>query len=33
VVFIGAIVALYFGTLAQTTDATGAMVRGFPRPR
>src|SRR6266566_2723773 len=25
-----AIVALYFGTLAQTTDATGAMVRGFP---
>src|SRR3989454_2824603 len=29
-VFIGAIVALYFGTLAQTTDATGAMVRGFP---
>src|SRR5436189_2524110 len=28
--FIGAIVALYFGTLAQTTDATGAMVRGFP---
>src|SRR6266446_3156716 len=29
-VFIGAIVALYFGTLAQTTDATGALVRGFP---
>src|SRR5881628_2068921 len=29
-VFIGAIVAVYFGTLAQTTDATGAMVRGFP---
>src|SRR5882724_6708160 len=29
-VFIGAIVALYFGTLAQTTDATGAVVRGFP---
>src|SRR2546429_1873799 len=28
--FIGAIVAVYFGTLAQTTDATGAMVRGFP---
>src|SRR5437667_9920129 len=28
--FIGAIVALYFGTLAQSTDATGAMVRGFP---
>src|SRR5467141_3944867 len=28
--FIGAIVALYFGTLAQTTDATGAVVRGFP---
>jgi len=23
-------VALYFGTLAQTTDATGAVVRGFP---
>src|SRR5713101_1545327 len=29
-VFIGAIVAVYFGTLAQTTDATGAVVRGFP---
>src|SRR6059036_1672827 len=29
-VFIGAIVALYFGTLAQTTDAAGAAVRGFP---
>src|SRR2546423_14485017 len=28
--FIGAIVALYFGTLAQTTDATGVTVRGFP---
>src|SRR6266550_63167 len=28
--FIGAIVALYFGTLAQTTDAAGAVVRGFP---
>src|SRR4030081_2048541 len=28
--FIGAIVAVYFGTLAQTTDASGAMVRGFP---
>jgi K(+)-stimulated pyrophosphate-energized sodium pump len=28
--FIGAIVALYFGTLAETVDATGAMVRGFP---
>src|SRR6266511_2773548 len=28
--FIGAIVALYFGTLAQTTDATGTVVRGFP---
>src|SRR5216117_2511334 len=28
--FIGAIVAVYFGTLAQTTDATGAVVRGFP---
>src|SRR5262245_14158 len=29
-VFIGAIVAIYFGTLAQTVDATGATVRGFP---
>src|SRR6266508_1598885 len=29
-VFIGAIVAVYFGSLAQTTDATGAAVRGFP---
>src|SRR6059036_404713 len=29
-VFIGAIVALYFGSLAQTTDAAGAAVRGFP---
>src|SRR5437016_2906593 len=29
-VFIGAIVAVYFGTLAQTADATGAVVRGFP---
>src|SRR5712664_1149028 len=29
-VFIGAIVAVYFGTLAQTTNAAGAMVRGFP---
>src|SRR5436190_4134977 len=28
--FIGAIVAVYFGTLAQTTNAAGAMVRGFP---
>ena len=28
--FIGAIVAIYFGTLAQTVDATGAAVRGFP---
>src|SRR5882672_2712599 len=28
--FIGAIVALYFGTLAQTTDAAGNIVRGFP---
>src|ERR1044071_1993682 len=28
--FIGAIVAVYFGTLAETTDATGAIVRGFP---
>jgi K(+)-stimulated pyrophosphate-energized sodium pump len=29
-VFIGAIVALYFGTLAQTVDAAGNTVRGFP---
>src|SRR4026207_2339653 len=29
-VFIGAIVAIYFGLLAQTVDASGAMVRGFP---
>src|SRR5712691_2433561 len=29
-VFIGAIVAVYFGSLAQTTDAAGAAVRGFP---
>src|SRR5574341_711298 len=28
--FIGAIVAIYFGTLAQTVDAAGATVRGFP---
>ncbi|MGH7530522.1 MAG: sodium-translocating pyrophosphatase [Gemmatimonadales bacterium] len=28
--FIGAIVAVYFGTLAQTVDAAGATVRGFP---
>src|SRR5580765_140117 len=29
-VFIGAIVAVYFGTLAETTDASGAITRGFP---
>src|SRR2546421_85195 len=29
-VFIGAIVALYFGTLAQTVDAAGVAVRGYP---
>jgi K(+)-stimulated pyrophosphate-energized sodium pump len=29
-VFIGAIVAVYFGTLAETVNAAGAMVRGFP---
>jgi len=29
-VFIGAIVALYFGALAHTVDASGAAVRGFP---
>jgi len=28
--FIGAIVALYFGALAQTVDAAGNAVRGFP---
>ena len=32
-VFIGAIAAVYFGFLAQTTDATGAIVRGFPGPK
>ena len=29
-VFIGAIVALYFGALAHTVDAAGNVVRGFP---
>ena len=29
-VFIGSIVAVYFGTLAATTDASGALVHGFP---
>src|SRR6266705_2027649 len=29
-VFIGAIVAVYFGTLAETVNAAGATVRGFP---
>ena len=29
-VFIGSIAALYFGALASTTDASGAVVRGFP---
>src|SRR5437763_8461507 len=29
-VFIGAIVAVYFGTLAETVNAAGVMVRGFP---
>jgi K(+)-stimulated pyrophosphate-energized sodium pump len=28
--FIGAIAGLYFGTLAETVDETGAIVRGFP---
>src|SRR5207247_4963469 len=28
-VFIGAIVALYFGTLAETVNAAGVSVRGF----
>ncbi len=32
-VFIGAIAAVYFGLLAQTTDAAGAVVRGFPAPK
>ena len=32
-VFIGAIAAVYFGLLAQTTDASGAIVRGFPAPK
>jgi K(+)-stimulated pyrophosphate-energized sodium pump len=32
-VFIGAIAAVYFGFLAQTTDASGALVRGFPAPK
>src|ERR1051325_2934887 len=29
-VFIGAIVAIYFGTLAPTVNAAGALVRGYP---
>ncbi|MGB7212165.1 MAG: sodium-translocating pyrophosphatase [Gemmatimonadales bacterium] len=29
-VFIGAVAGLYFGELAPTTDATGAMVHGYP---
>jgi K(+)-stimulated pyrophosphate-energized sodium pump len=29
-VFIGAVAALYFGKLATTTDATGAVVHGYP---
>src|SRR5881396_958861 len=29
-VFIGSIVALYFGTLAETVNAAGVTVRGFP---
>ncbi len=29
-VFIGTITAVYFGGLASTVDATGAVVRGFP---
>jgi K(+)-stimulated pyrophosphate-energized sodium pump len=31
-VFIGAVAGLYFGTLAQTVDASGALVRGYPLP-
>jgi K(+)-stimulated pyrophosphate-energized sodium pump len=30
--FIGAIAGLYFGTLAETVDAAGNVVRGFPVP-
>ena len=30
--FIGAIAGLYFGTLAETVDAAGNVVRGFPLP-
>jgi K(+)-stimulated pyrophosphate-energized sodium pump len=29
-VFIGVIIAVYFGTLAHTVDASGAPVRGYP---
>ena len=32
-VFIGVIVAAYFGFLASTVDATGQAVRGFPLPK
>jgi K(+)-stimulated pyrophosphate-energized sodium pump len=32
-VFIGVIVAAYFGFLAATVDATGQAVRGFPLPK
>jgi K(+)-stimulated pyrophosphate-energized sodium pump len=31
-VFIGAVAGLYFGTLAQTVDAAGNVVRGYPVP-
>jgi len=31
-VFIGAVAAVYFGRLATTTDATGAVVHGYPLP-
>jgi K(+)-stimulated pyrophosphate-energized sodium pump len=31
-VFIGAVAGLYFGTLAQTVDAAGNVVRGYPLP-
>jgi K(+)-stimulated pyrophosphate-energized sodium pump len=31
-VFIGAVAAVYFGKLATTTDATGAVVHGYPLP-
>jgi len=29
-IFIGAVAALYFGRLATTVDASGALVHGYP---